>query len=209
MEDQQDLVSNTSSNDDSQEMESSDDDEREEESGSLHNVFNRYFETLREIYRRVTDKDLPEASSFKEETSLSVKGKQTTVKSSAPFEQLKTSREGEWRGIYVVKDNFLRYFLYVNRGESPDVINTFSLRVVKPSDSSRSAWAEIKLSTMPDFIAEKAFADPSGMNKKKNVRKFGDRGMRKMNEDEDNDVDVTANANEPNERSETDEVEED
>lgn len=207
-----DLISNTSQTSEEEENVSSDNDEVEE--NSLQRAFNRNFVTLREIYARLTGgQGIPEPDSFIESTTVTSKGGHpVTVYSSVPFDDLKTSEEGDVRGIYVVSDRSIRYFLYVNKGSDPTEINSFSLRVVRPQDEAdREVWSEIKISTMPNFIAEKLFSRGPGM--KTTTDRRSNRGMssRRQEEDSNNssdeDVSVNQSANDAGERSDTEATE--
>lgn len=190
-----------------------------EEEDSLQRAFNRNFVTLREIYTRLTGgQGIPEPESFSESTTVTSKGgHEVKVYSSVPFDELKTSEEGDVRGIYVVSDRSIRYFLYLNKGSDPTEINSFSLRVVRPQDDAdREVWSEIKIATMPNFIAEKLFSRGPGMRTAEQQRSNrGNRGMStsRQQEDEssnnsDEEVSVTQSANDSAERSDT-EVSED
>ena len=184
-----DMVTNTDDEDQSSLTSSS-------EESSLEGVFNKNFETLREIYKKQTGQDLPQPSSFEDETTLVVRGKEKSVRSSVPFDSLKTSSEGEMRGVYIVSDDMIRYFFYSNMGDNPSEFNAYSLRVVKPRDEERGIWAEMRISTMPSELAGKIMSPSERMERKRPERgQRGERGgmrnmAKKMEEEEDNDEEV-------------------
>jgi hypothetical protein len=155
-----------------------------EEESSLEREFNRQFDHLKKVYKLITNKVMPEPDSFQNDQTMTIRGRETEIHSSVPFEQLKDvseSNEGDWRGIYVVtSDNSIRYSLFINDGEKPKMWNFFSLRVVKPSDAAeREMWSEMRISTMPAGIASELFSRPPGARREKNPEKkrLGNRGM--------------------------------
>lgn len=183
-----DMVTNT---DDSETVDSVDDTSTENSGESLEGVFNRHFETLRQIYKKQTGQDLPIPSSFGEKTSLVVRGKEKTVHSSVAFDELKSSEEGEMRGVYITSDDSIRYFFYTNAGDNPTEFNSFSLRVVKPMQEDREIWAEMRISTMPRELAGKVMTP----NERMREAKKGGRPKRPVKEEEE-DSDETFSADE-------------
>lgn len=157
---------------------------------SLLDVFEKNFETLKDIYNRVTGATLKRPDEFMIESTMNIRGEETVVRSSVDYENVMMSDEGEWRGAYFVTSNFIRYFLFMNMGSNPSDFNAFSLRVGRPARDLTASWAEIRMSTMPAEMAMRVFPKAGGgenMDRKKRGKKMFPRKRR----DEDEDVVLT------------------
>ncbi len=181
----------------------------------LQDVFDKNFETLKDIYHRVTGgQTLKRPDEFMNETTMSVRGEETMARSSVPYEQLINSEEGEWRGVYLATPTFIRYFLFLNNGPKPMEFNAFSLRVGKSSRQDSAPWAEIRLSTMPVQMVAKVLPKSSAMGGRRSQRRVMRQGnlrqrrREKREEMEADEVGLTQDATQ-DERFEMDGDEED
>jgi len=151
---------------------------------SLQGTFNKNFEVLRQIYKKQTGKDLPQPDSFDNESTLMVRGQQKTVHSSVPMENVKSTSEGESRGMFVTSDDSIRYLYYTNEGDKPQDFNWYTLKVVKLSND-RGIIVEMRISTMSSERAAGIMTPTERMKRPKKRGRMMPRRRREENEDQD------------------------
>lgn len=156
--------------DDTEEMtssvdnESSDEDEMStnETMEDLNSAFNKYFDVLEGVFKMEYDKSLPRGDTFEFSSQITVREKETNAKSTTDLNDLTMFGEdsSSERGVYLESDSFIRYMYYINDGESPVKMNSFSLSVIMRDDGTLRK--DMIVSTLPQRIAQKVLNSRAG-----------------------------------------------